>query len=180
MQTGSVTRHGRGWCGYYREDGRSRWTSTYPRKGDARAALNRELDRLALGDRYIAPITLQELSDRWLAQYDRSPRTMNAARVRLVRPHERCKRDASSTSTAARSVSRRPSGKLGLLLARGVEARARGRRPRVSRAVQPAAHVRVLVAQGWCADRDGRLRDGSRRRVTDVPGRRWVVPRDGR
>ena len=61
MQTGSVQRHGRGWRGYYREDGKSRATKTFARKGEARAALNRELERIGLGDAYIAPITVQEL-----------------------------------------------------------------------------------------------------------------------
>ena len=85
MQTGSVLRNGRGWRGYYREDGRGRWTKTYQRKGDARAALQAELERLRLGGDYIPPITLAELADRWLAQYDRAPRTMTSARVRLAR-----------------------------------------------------------------------------------------------
>ena len=85
MQTGSVLRSGRGWRGYWREDGRSRATATYARKGEARAALNRELDRIAQGDAYIAPITLRELSDRWLAQYDRAPKTVKCANGRLVR-----------------------------------------------------------------------------------------------
>ncbi len=60
--------------------------STYSRKGEARQALNRELDRIRLGDQYIAPITLGELAERWLAQYDRATRTMKAAQLRLVRP----------------------------------------------------------------------------------------------
>jgi integrase len=86
MQTGNVGRSGRGWRGYWREDGRSRATATYARKGEARAALNRELDRIAQGDAYMAPITLRELADRWLAQYDRAPKTIKCAKGRLVRP----------------------------------------------------------------------------------------------
>lgn len=86
MQIGTVTRHGRGWRGYWTEDGKRRATATYKRKGEARAALNTELDRIALGDRYMAPITLQELADRWLAQYVAAPQTVNYARRRLVRP----------------------------------------------------------------------------------------------
>ena len=86
MQTGSVTRHGRGWRGHWREDGRRHSTSTYARKGEARSALNRELDRLALGDRYRAPITLQELADRFLAQHTASAQTIKYARIRLKRP----------------------------------------------------------------------------------------------
>ena len=34
----------------------------------------------------MAPITLRELSDRWLAQYDRAPKTIKCAKGRLVRP----------------------------------------------------------------------------------------------
>jgi integrase len=86
MQIGSVLRHGRGWRGYYREAGRGRWTPTYRRKGEARAALNAELDRLALGSAYVAPITLAALADRFLAQYDRAEKTKKCARSRLVRP----------------------------------------------------------------------------------------------
>jgi integrase len=86
MQTGSVLRSGRGWRGHWRENGKSRATATYARKGAARAALNRELDRIALGDAYMAPITLRELADRFLAQYDRAPKTIKCARGRLVRP----------------------------------------------------------------------------------------------
>jgi integrase len=86
MQTGSVTRHGRGWRGYWREDGRRRATKTYQRKGEAREALNAEFDRIRLGAAYRAPITLQELSDRFLEQYVAAPRTVTAARQRLKRP----------------------------------------------------------------------------------------------
>ena len=66
MQTGSVLRSGRGWRGYWREDGRRRATATYQRKGEARAALNAELDRIAQGAGYMAPITLAELADRFI------------------------------------------------------------------------------------------------------------------
>jgi len=86
MQTGSVTRHGRGWRGHWREDGRRHSTATYARKGEARAALNDELDRIALGDRYRAPITFDELCDRFLAQYVAAPQTIEYARRRLKRP----------------------------------------------------------------------------------------------
>jgi integrase len=85
MQTGSALKSGRGWRGYWREDGQRKATGTYARKGEARAALNRELDRIALGDAYMAPITLRELADRWLAQYDRAPKTIKCAKGRLVR-----------------------------------------------------------------------------------------------
>ncbi len=58
MQTGTVTRSGRGWRGLWQEkDGEGgKWkrhsTETFARKGEARAELNRQLDRIALGDRY--------------------------------------------------------------------------------------------------------------------------------
>ena len=86
MQTGSVTRHGRGWRGHWRENGQRRSTPTYARKGEARAALNGELERLALGERYRAPITLHELADRFLEQYAAAPQTVTNVRMRLVRP----------------------------------------------------------------------------------------------
>ncbi len=86
MQTGSVLRHGRGWRGYYRERGKRRATETYTKKGEAREALNHELDRIRLGTAYRAPITLRELADRFLEQYVAAPRTVNAARQRLKRP----------------------------------------------------------------------------------------------
>jgi site-specific recombinase XerD len=86
MQTGTVQRHGKGWRGLYREAGKNRSTRTVRTKGEARAALNAELDRLALGDRYRAPITLEELAARFLSQYVAAPQTVNYARRRLVRP----------------------------------------------------------------------------------------------
>src|SRR4051794_5754766 len=86
MQTGSVTRNGRGWRGHWRENGERRSTATYARKGEARQALNRELDRIALGDRYREPITLEQLCERFLAQHPASERTIYYARRRLVRP----------------------------------------------------------------------------------------------
>ena len=91
MQTGSVSRHGRGWRGYWREKENGTWKrratrETYARKGEARAALNAELDRLAKGAAYVAPITLQELADRWHDQYVAAPQTRKYATRRLVRP----------------------------------------------------------------------------------------------
>ena len=86
MQAGSVVRHGRGWRGYYREAGKSRATKTFARKGEARAALNHELERIGLGDAYIAPITVQGLCDRFLEQYAAAPQTVKNVRRRLVRP----------------------------------------------------------------------------------------------
>jgi integrase len=86
MQTGSVVRHGRGWRGYYREGGKRHATETCKTKGEARARLNDELDRIRQGAAYRAPITLRELADRFLEQYIAAPRTVTAARQRLRRP----------------------------------------------------------------------------------------------
>jgi len=85
MQTGSVTRNGRGWRGHWREDGKRRSTETFAKKGQATQALKDELDRLALGDSYRAPITLSELCDRFLAQHPASERTIYFAKIRLFR-----------------------------------------------------------------------------------------------
>jgi integrase len=46
-------------------------------------------------------------------------------------------------------------------------------------AVQPSAHVRVLVAPRGRADRDRRPRDGAHQHRADVPSLRRLVPRDG-
>ena len=86
MQTGSVGRHGDGWRGRWREGGKHRSTDIVRTKGEARRLLNAELLRLEMGDRYRAPITLAELADRFMAQYDRAPKTVKCARGRLVRP----------------------------------------------------------------------------------------------
>src|SRR4051812_53254 len=86
MQTGSVTKHGDGWRGYWREDGKRRATRTTRTKGEARRLLNVELDRIELGDRYMAPITLRELADRFIAQHVAAPQTLTYAKRRLVRP----------------------------------------------------------------------------------------------
>jgi hypothetical protein len=56
-----------GWRDYWREDGKRRATATYERKGEARAALNREFDRMRLGDAYRPPILFRELAERFLA-----------------------------------------------------------------------------------------------------------------
>jgi integrase len=90
MQTGSVTRHGRGWRGHWREKRDGTWcrrsTETFTKKGQARAELNAQLERIALGDAYREPITLQQLADRFLAQYVAAPQTIEYARRRLKRP----------------------------------------------------------------------------------------------
>jgi hypothetical protein len=86
MQTGTVGRNGRGWRGRWREDGRLHATRTYAKKGEARAALNAELDRIRLGTAYRVPITLAQLADRFLAQYIAAPQTIQYARRRLKRP----------------------------------------------------------------------------------------------
>src|SRR6185312_11831902 len=86
MQTGSVGRHGDGWRGRWREDGRQRTTRTVRTKGEARALLNAELRRLELGDRFRAPITFAELAGRFIDQYVAAPQTVKYARIRLKRP----------------------------------------------------------------------------------------------
>jgi integrase len=86
MQTGSVARNGRGWRGQWWEAGKRKSTETVRTKGEARRLLNVELARLDAGDAYIAPITLRELTGRFLDQYDRAPKTIKCARGRLERP----------------------------------------------------------------------------------------------
>jgi hypothetical protein len=76
VHTGSVVRHGRGWRGLYREDGRNRATGVTRTKGEARAELNAELARIRLGAAYRPPITLTELADRFLAQHPASDQTI--------------------------------------------------------------------------------------------------------
>jgi integrase len=88
MQVGTVQRHGRGWRGSWREGGKRRVTSTYARKGEARAALNAELDRIAQGAAYRAPITFGEVFTRYRAQHDVQPVTLEAIRKRLGRPSD--------------------------------------------------------------------------------------------
>src|SRR5690348_3744643 len=51
-------------------------------------ALNRELDRLRLGDAYRPPITLDDLCERFLEQYIAAPVTVKYARVRLQRARD--------------------------------------------------------------------------------------------
>lgn len=105
MQTGSVGRAGRGWRGFWREDGRRRATKTFPRKGDARAALNRELDRIHRGESYRAPITLAELADRFQEQYAAAPQTRANVRRRLVRPLDAFG-DAQASDVSVESIQR--------------------------------------------------------------------------
>lgn len=86
MQTGTVTRHGRGWRGYWREDGKRHATATHAKKGEARADLNRQLERIALGAAYRAPVTFRELVDRFTAQHDVQPQTLTGINKRLKGP----------------------------------------------------------------------------------------------
>jgi integrase len=86
VQTGSVGRHGGGWRGRWRENGRQRTTRTVRTKGEARALLNAELRRLERGDFHRAPITLDELATRFLDQYVAAPQTTRLVRARLARP----------------------------------------------------------------------------------------------
>lgn len=86
MQTGSVSRNGRGWRGRWREDGRRCSTATVRTKGEARRLLNVELERIELGARYRPPITFAELVERHRRQHDVSPATVTVTEVRLRRP----------------------------------------------------------------------------------------------
>jgi len=86
MQRGTVGRHGDGWRGRWREDGRLRATRTVRTKGEASRLLDAELRRIELGERWMPPITLEELAERFLAQYAAGPETVKFARRRLVRP----------------------------------------------------------------------------------------------
>jgi len=54
MQRGTVGRHGDGWRGRWREDGRLRSTRTVRTKGEASRLLDAELRRLELGERWNA------------------------------------------------------------------------------------------------------------------------------
>ena len=83
MQTGTVTRHGRGWRGYWREDGKRHSTKTVTKKGEARRLLNAELGRLEQGDQYRPPITVRELGDRFLAAHQAQPATIAKLRHQL-------------------------------------------------------------------------------------------------
>ena len=95
-QIGSVQRHGNGWRGYWREDGKRRATRTVRTKGEARRLLTAEIRRLELGDAYQAPITFNSLADRFLEQYVAADQTVANARRRLKRP-----RDAFGDAQAA-------------------------------------------------------------------------------
>jgi integrase len=86
MQRGWVEKHGNGWRGRWREDGKLRSTRHTRLKGEATALLEVELDRIRLGEAWISPITFDELCDRFLAQYNPgTPRTIGFARARLAR-----------------------------------------------------------------------------------------------
>jgi integrase len=86
MQRGWVERHGNGWRGRWREDGKLRSTRHTRLKGEATQLLEQELDRIRLGGAWISPITFDELCDRFLAQYNPgNPRTVDFARARLAR-----------------------------------------------------------------------------------------------
>lgn len=100
--------------GYWREDGKRRATATYERKGEAREALNNEFDRIRLGTAYRAPITLRELSERFLDQYSPSPRTAYYVKLRLKRPLDRfgaAQAGDLQTETLQRFLNEMPVGK---------------------------------------------------------------------
>jgi integrase len=162
MQTGSVKRHGRGWRGYWREDGRSRATKTTRTKGEARRRLNTELDRLELGDRYRPPITLRELTDRWLAQYTAAPGTIRDANARLVRPLAalgNAQADDVTTEAIQRFIATVPVGKafkrdmvrtLRAAYAFGVDAGIVAANPaKKVRAPKPIRGERIIPFESW-------------------------------
>jgi integrase len=105
MQRPSASRHGRGWRGYWRETGKRRATGVYRLKSDAIAAAQVELDRIALGDRYRAPITFNALADRWLDQYVAAEVTIKYARVRLQRARK-VLGDAQAADITSESLNR--------------------------------------------------------------------------
>jgi integrase len=86
MQAGSVKRHGSGWRGRWREDGRLRSTRIVATKGEARELLQAELDRIRLGERWREPVTLAQLVERFLMQHQAQPRTVAKVTKQLTRP----------------------------------------------------------------------------------------------
>jgi integrase len=85
MQRGTITKHGRGWRGSWREDGRRRTTPVCRTSGEAKRLLKVELDRLELGAGYRAPITVRELGDRFLAAHQGQQSTVDKLRHNLKR-----------------------------------------------------------------------------------------------
>ena len=83
MQLGTIQRHGRGWRGSWREDGRRRTTPTCRTQSEAKRLLKAQLDRLEQGDTYVAPITLQQLCDRFLERHQAQPVTIQKVRYQL-------------------------------------------------------------------------------------------------
>ena len=109
MQVGSVLKHGRGWRGYWREDGKRHATATYAKKGQAQAALKREFDRLADPDahrrRLLAALTLRELANRFLATREVAPKTMQKLNACLKPVLERWG-DSPASDVTAEEVAR--------------------------------------------------------------------------
>jgi integrase len=86
MQLGTIQRHGRGWRGSWREDGRRRTTPTCRTQGEAKRLLKAQLDRLELGDSYVAPIAplhLSALVADYLERHQAQPATITKLRRQL-------------------------------------------------------------------------------------------------
>lgn len=105
MQRPSASRHGRGWRGYFRESGKRRATGVYRLKSEALAAAQSELDRIAQGDRYRAPLTFRELAERFQAQHDVQPETHRVIKTRLRAALEAWG-DAQASDITGEAVSR--------------------------------------------------------------------------
>ncbi|MDX6591608.1 MAG: integrase [Gaiellales bacterium] len=88
MQRGTITKHGRGYRGSWREDGKRRTTPVCRTQGEAKRLLKVELDRLELGASYRAPITFSDLYERFRAQHDAAPATHTVIATRMKRPLE--------------------------------------------------------------------------------------------
>ena len=75
MQVGWVERHGRGWRGGWRENGKKHYTPSVSKKGYARALLDDQRRRIEQGTRYCPTSLFAELIRRFQVQHDASART---------------------------------------------------------------------------------------------------------
>lgn len=160
MQRGSVGRHGDGWRARWREHGHLRSTRTVPTKGEAARLLHAELDRLAQGERYMAPITFAALVDRFLCQYAAAPQTILNARRRLQRPlaafaHAQAA-DVTTEAVARLVAGLRPAYRrdvvrtLRMVYRWGIDARLVDHNPaRLVAAPKPARSERMLPFTSW-------------------------------
>jgi integrase len=86
MQRGTINKHGRGWRGSWREDGKRRTTKVCRTRGEAGRLLDAELRRLELGDTYVAPVTplrLSALVADYLDRHQAQPATITKLRRQL-------------------------------------------------------------------------------------------------